>query len=316
MRYRPLGRSGLEVSELGLGTWPLGGDEYGAVDDAESMATIRAALEQGVTLLDIADVYGYGHAEELIGAALRGWRGDVVVSTKVGNDVLAVPRVPGGAGKNFSPDYLRRAAEGSLRRFGRDALDLLLLHNPPLAVIRAGEVFDTLARLREQGTLRFTGVSVYTPEEGLEAIRVGRVDALMIPFNLIAQAPRAQLFPAVAREGVALLIRTPLGEGLLSGKYAPDAAFPAGDHRRDRGVDWLRQGVRKAARLRFLERPDRTLAQAALAFVLSHPEVSAVLPGAKTRGQLAENLAAAAHAPLSHDDLQAAYRLFETDFAC
>src|SRR5574341_1091382 len=144
MKYRNLGRTGLNISEIGLGTWPMGGDEYGVVDDAECVCTIQAAIDNGVTFIDTADVYGYGHAESLIRQALEGRTEKVVIATKIGNDMYSVPPQPGGGGKNFSREYLVKATEGCLSRLGVETLDLLILHNPSLDLIRQGVIFESM----------------------------------------------------------------------------------------------------------------------------------------------------------------------------
>jgi aryl-alcohol dehydrogenase-like predicted oxidoreductase len=301
------------LSEIGLGTWPIGGDEYGPIDDNECLRTIEEATDKGVNYIDTADVYGYGHAEELVGRAIRGRQHTVIISTKAGNNIYSA-RVPGGAGKDFSRSYLMKAVEGSLRRLGIETVPIFLLHNPPLETIREGEIFETLNLLRDQGKIRYSGLSVYTPAEALETIRIGKPHAVMLTFNLINQEARRELFRAAVWEGVGLLIRTPLGEGLLTGRYRRDSEFPTGDHRQDRGKGWLEEGVRKAEMLRFLERPNRSLAQAALAFVLAHDEITSVVPGAKNRAQLRENIAAAGVA-FERDELEKVYRLHDEGFA-
>jgi aryl-alcohol dehydrogenase-like predicted oxidoreductase len=312
MRYRPLGTTGIEVSELSLGTWAFGGDEWGPADDETAAATIRAAFEQGVNLFDTADVYGYGHSEDVLRRALGPHLDEVIVCTKGGNDIYSTPRVAGGGPKDFSAGYLERAVEGSLARLGVDTLDVYLLHNPSLEVLRDGEAFATLARLQAAGKLRHYGASVYTAQEGRAAIDAGAA-AVMITYNLIAQAQGAELFPDAAARGVGVLVRSPLASGVLSGKYSPNASFPADDHRAHRGPDWLRAGVTKAQQLEFLTRGGtRPLAQAALAFVLSCSHVSSVTVGARSPVQLQQNLQACDQAPLPDGELERIVRLSRT----
>jgi aryl-alcohol dehydrogenase-like predicted oxidoreductase len=297
MQYRTLGATGLEVSEIALGTWAFGGDEWGPADDTRSIRTIHQALDRGVNFLDTADVYGYGHSEEVIRQALTGRAESVYLCSKAGNDIYNMPRAAGGGPKDFSPAYLRQAVEGSRTRLGVDAIDLYLLHNPSLEVLRQGDALETLRRLKEEGVIRFYGASVYSAEEGKAAIDVGEVDALMITYNLIAQGPAHDLFPYARERGVGIIARSPLANGLLTGKYTDSATFPDDDHRAHRGADWLRKGVEKVDQYRFLTRGgSRPLAVAALAFILANRDVASVVVGAKSPEQIAENIQASASA--------------------
>lgn len=311
MQFRTLGATSMQVSQVCLGTWAFGGDEWGEVSDDRAIATIHRALDLGVNFIDMADVYGYGHSEELVRRALRDRPESVFICSKAGNDIYNTPRVAGGGPKDFSPAYLERAVEGSRERLGADAIDLYLLHNPSLEIIQRGEALETLRRLKERGAIRFYGASVYNAEEGRAAIDVGRVDALMITYNLIAQAPARDLFPYAAERGVGILARSPLANSLLSGKYTAQSTFGPDDHRSHRGTEWLRQGTDRAAQYGFLTRNDsRPLAVAALAFVLSDPRVTAVVVGARTPEQIEENVRAVAAAPLSAEELE---RIHEVD---
>ena len=191
MNMRRLGRTGLKVSEVSFGAWAIGGGweiggsgiGYGDTDDKTSLAAIKRALEQGVNLIDTADAYGAGHSEELIGRALDGRWGECYVATKVGNE----RRDPEPGRKNFGRDYIMGACERSLTRLRKDVIDLYQLHNPPPDIGGDDEVFETLGRLKEQGKIRFIGVSITTPEEGIDYIRRGLVDALQIYYNVMTR---------------------------------------------------------------------------------------------------------------------------------
>lgn len=304
MHYRALGATGLRISEVSLGTWAFGGDEWGPAYDDEAIRTIHRALDLGVNFLDTADVYGYGHSEEVIRKALQGRSERVLLCSKAGNDIYQTPRVAGGGPKDFSPAYLRRAVEGSRERLGVEAIDLYLLHNPSLEVLTQGEALGTLQRLKGDGLIRFYGASVYSAEEGRAAIDIGQADALMITYNLLSQAPAQDLFPYAAQRDVGIIARSPLGNGLLTGKYRASSAFPEDDHRSHRGADWLRTGVEKVERYRFLARDEnRPLAVSALAFVLANQDVASVVVGARSPEQLAENLGAS-ETQLSAEELE------------
>lgn len=328
MNYRQLGRTGLQVSEIGFGAWAIGGaafgNSYGPTDDAASLAAIRRALALGCTFFDTADVYGHGHSEELLGAALRTAhaRDQVVIATKVGanfynrdidpalaarlavylgrplTDFAPAAVLPVTHSSNFSPDYLRFACEQSLRRLRSEVIDLYQLHNPDLALLAQGEVWQALADLKQAGKIRFVGISIHQPLEGMAALASGQVDAIQVVYNLLDQEAAAQLFPAAQRAGVAIIAREPLANGFLTGKYQPDAHFAPGDVRAAWPASVVAARARAAQALAAeLTRPGVTLAQAALRFALAHPAVCTVIPGAKTPAQVEQNLAATAPTP-------------------
>ncbi len=300
MRMRPLGTTGLEVSELAIGTWAFGGDEWGAPDDAVAVATIRAAIDAGVTLVDTADVYGYGHSEELIADALAGSAADVLVCSKAGNDIYETPREAGGGPKRFSAAYLRTAVEGSLRRLRREAVDIYLLHNPTLDVLQQDEAMGALRAARAAGHVRFVGASVYTAAEGRAAIETGRADVVMITHSLLNHGESDELLAVAAAAGCAVMARSVLANGLLTGKYDARSTFAADDHRSHRGADWLASNVARVDAIRpVAERHGIALRDLALAYALSDRRVASVVIGARTQAQLDDNLAAALLAPLT-----------------
>ena len=299
MRMRPLGTTGLDVSEIAIGTWAFGGDEWGAPDDAGAIATIRDAVAAGVTLIDTADVYGYGRSEELVAEALAGSASDVIVCSKAGNDIYDTPRQAGGGPKRFSASYLERAVEGSLRRLRRDAVDIYLLHNPSLDVLVEDEAMGALRAARAAGRVRFVGASVYTAAEGRAAIELGQADVVMITHNLINHEESNRLLAAAAARGCAVIARSVLANGLLTGKYDAGSSFAADDHRSHRGAEWLASAVARIdGILPIAERHDLALRDLALVYALSDPRLASVVIGARSEAQLNENLAAAALAPL------------------
>jgi aryl-alcohol dehydrogenase-like predicted oxidoreductase len=287
---RPLGATGLRVSELALGTWAFGGDEWGPADDGSATATIHAALDAGVTLFDTADVYGYGHSEELLGRALAGR--DVLVCSKAGNDIYETPRQAGGGPKRFSAGYLARAIDGSLARLGRDAIDVYLLHNPSEEVLTDGGAMGALQDARAAGRVRLIGASVYTAAEGMAAIEAG-ADVVMITHSLVSHTESTLLIDHASARGVGVLVRSVLANGLLGGKYDAASEFGDDDHRSHRGAEWLRAGASRASALRPLaEARGVTLPQLAIGYAIADPRVSSAVIGARSLDQLAENLAA------------------------
>lgn len=303
MKTRPLGRTGLRVSEVGFGAWAIGGHlyepAYGPTEDAVSLAAIRRALELGCTFFDTADVYGYGHSEELLGQALKD-RPDVVIATKVGGNFYGPTPVD-----DFSPSYIRFAFDQSRRRLQRDVLDVYLLHSPPLAVIRQPQTYEVLLELKARGLIRAWGVSALSAEDALMALESGQPDVLEVTYNLFRQEPAEELFPAAQAAGVGIIAREPLANGFLSGKYGPESIFPPGDIRADFPRSYIEAATRAAEECRVLVLPGRrTLTQAAIRFALEHEAVSVVIPGIKTPEQAEENLAASDVPPLTPDELR------------
>jgi aryl-alcohol dehydrogenase-like predicted oxidoreductase len=290
MKYRILGRTQLRVSEIGFGSWAIGGSGYGPTQDDESLDALQAARDSGVNFFDTADTYGQGHSEEVLARFFKNWpRVDFVVATKAGWDFYH-----GGSKKNFDPDYLAFACEQSLKRLELEFIDLYQLHNPSLELIQSGEAVGALAKLKEQGKVRFIGLSVHKEEEALAAIEDGRADTLQVMFNLLDQRMAKTIFAKAAENKIGIIVREPLACGLLTGKYvSADHEFHKEDHRRR----WTREkkelDLRKIERLKpILSTARLTFAQAALEFVLDHGAVSTVIPGAKSRAQILENVKA------------------------
>jgi aryl-alcohol dehydrogenase-like predicted oxidoreductase len=299
MRLRRLGRTELMVSELGFGAFAIGGNRtgnsYGPTDDRTSIAAVHTALELGCNFFDTADVYGHGHSETLLGRALReaGKLHDVVIATKVGGRFDSGQTVI-----DFSPAYIVRAVDDSLRRLGREHIDLYQLHNPSRAQVEAGEVFEALDRLVASGKVRHHGVSIHTVEEGAACLEVGSVASLQLVHNLFAllepeESMEALFEPAVARQ-VGLIAREPLAHGFLSGLHDASTVYGEGDNR----GRWpaARRAVFSslAAAVRGLARDGVTLAQAALRFVLDEPAITTTIVGIKTPAQARENFGAVA----------------------
>lgn len=317
MKYRMLGQTGFRISEVGLGTWPMGGPtkwaqgyiSYGSVDDTESLALLRRARELGVNFIDTADIYGDGHSEELIAQALGGDR-DCYVATKVGYDMYG-----GRQGKVWSAEHINYAVEQSLRRLRRDVIDLYQLHTPPIEVIRQGEVFETLERLKQQGKIRHYGLSIFTAEDAAEALKQGNPAAFQVSFNLLDQRHITDLFPSIRDRGVGIIVRSPLASGFLTGTIEPDHDFPETDHRSRMPREQIVREVAKVEMLRFLVKPPvQTLPEAALAYILSYDAVSVVIPGAMTIRELEDNVSASDVAPLAAEDVRAAETLYREDF--
>ncbi|MBI3044313.1 MAG: aldo/keto reductase [Betaproteobacteria bacterium] len=298
MRYRALGRTGLEVSEIGFGAWGIGGDAggavaYGPTDRAESLTALRAALDRGITFYDTADFYGHGRSEELIGEAFAGRRGEVVIASKAG-------LLPDGKHHDFSPGHLRRSLESSLRRLRTDYVDLYQLHGPPPGAF-SDETLDALQSLQREGKARAIGLSARSPEEGRAAAGRFGFACLQINFNLLDQrAAERGLFDLAAREGTGIIVRTPLCFGFLTGRYTARDPFHERDHRgrwsADQRERWASAPERFAALIS--ELPGQSPAQFALRYCLSYTCVSTAIPGMLTASHVEENAGASALPPL------------------
>ena len=311
MQYRTLGRTGLRVSVIGLGTMVHAG-HFGPMKDEESLAAIDAALDCGVNFIDTSDAYGAGYSETLLGKALKGRRDKVILATKGGNVMVG----PNRGKRNFAVDYIGRVMEESLKRLQTDYVDLYQLHNPDVEVIRNGEVWELLERRKKEGKIRHYGVSINNTEEGIAAVGSGRADTIQIEYNLLDQEPAEKVFPAAQKENVGVIVRVPLRRSLLTGKLTLEdqKRFQGEDVRaRNFAGDIFKQQLEKVERLRFLEKPGRSLAQAAIAFCMAHPAVSVVIPGGRNARQVRENTAAAG-AALSKEELRKISELWNSGF--
>jgi aryl-alcohol dehydrogenase-like predicted oxidoreductase len=301
MDTRTLGRTGRTVSVVGLGTWQLGAD-WGDVSVADARAVLDAAVEEGVTFFDTADVYGDGRSESIIGGYLDDHPdAGVTVATKMGRRVEQVP-------ENYVLESFRSWTERSRRNLGVDTLDLVQLHCPPTAVYTDDELYDALDTLVEEGAVAAYGVSVEKVEEALAAIARPQVATVQIIANAFRLKPIDEVFPAAADAGVGIIVRVPLASGLLSGRYDATTTFAADDHRsfnRDgsafdvgetfSGVDY-ETGLLAAKEFGDLvkaQAPEGTTsAQAAIAWLWQHDAVSSVIPGARNVDQARSNAAA------------------------
>jgi aryl-alcohol dehydrogenase-like predicted oxidoreductase len=291
MKYRRLGATDLQVSEIGFGAWAIGGNahgnSYGPTEDAESLRALALAVDHGCTFFDTADVYGQGHSEELLGQALKDVRDKVVIATKGGSDFYHQP-----ARLNFTESHMIFAVEQSLRRLHTDRIDLYQLHNPPFSLLESGRLFEPLERLKQQGKIRYYGISIHDPQEGLLAIKVGKPSTIQVVYNYLRRDAAEELFPRALAEGVGILAREPLANGFLTGKYTKDSIFPMGDIRHQWPSKYQAQLINRVND--FLKTVGDTSpftpAQTALRFVLAQPAVSTVLAGSKTVAQTEENL--------------------------
>ncbi len=300
MHHRKLGKTNLNVTVIGFGGRAIGGDSYGETEDRWSKVAIARSFGAGGRFIDTADRFGYGRSETLIGS-ITNCRADVIIATKGGLNFYDDPSAPH---KDFSADYLTFAADESRRRLRKPVLDIYLLDEPGADALADGSAFDTLDALKAAGKIRFGGVAADSPAAARLAVESGRIDVLEITFNLLAHEPeRLAVLKAAAETGVGVIVKEPLANGALTGKFSGDETFPTESIRAD--IPDFAARVTAARQFAFLAQPNRTLAQAAILFALSHPAVSVVVPGCKTQEQTRENFAAASSPPLTPSDFRA-----------
>src|SRR5687767_12379674 len=319
MRYREFGATGLEVSEIGIGAYPISGLQtrpdgtqtgWTGVDDSESVALIHRAEELGVNLIDSAEGYGAGHSESIVGEALLGARRQKwIVATKVQpNQGLQVREADTAAAKK----RILEACEGSLRRLRMETIDLYQLHAIPNEWA-SETVMAALAQLKQEGKVRLYGISTNN-QAAIERLRsFGPIEVLQIGYNLLERSAD-ELLKWAQRERIGTLIRVPLAKGMLTGKYKAADALPQTDLRYERfQKPESKDAFEKLPQLNFLaDGTGRTMPQAALRFVLQHPGVSSVIAGAKNRRQIEENAAAGEVAAIEGKELERALEIAGT----
>lgn len=304
MKQRTFPQLSTQVSEVGLGCWQIGA-EWGPVSDETASRLLHAAWDAGIDFFDTADVYGHGRSERRIGRFMRESGARPFLATKLGR--FPEPGWP----HNFRPAAIRRHVENSLRRLGVDCVDLVQLHCVPLEVLERGEVFDVLRQLRSEGLIRAFGASIETFREAEICLREPDCASLQIIFNLFRQEPRDRLFARCEAQGVAILARLPLSSGLLGGKMSAGSRFTPDDHRhynRDgaafhvgetfTGLPFAR-GLELVDELRGIAPAGTDLPVFAQRFILDHPAVTTIIPGATKPSQVVGNARASAAAPLT-----------------
>jgi aryl-alcohol dehydrogenase-like predicted oxidoreductase len=309
MKYRSLGRTGLQVSELGYGAWGIGKAMWLGAEDEESMRSLRGAIERGVNFIDTALAYGDGHSEELVGRAVREASGNVHVASKIPPKNLQWPARKGArAEEAFPADWVVECTERSLANLGLETIDLQQFHVWSDEWLGQGDWADAVERLRREGKIGNFGISIndHQPANALALVRAGLVDSVQVIYNIFDQSPDDELFPAVQEANVGVVVRVPFDEGGLTGKVRPGTEFPEGDWRnyyfggdRKQQVWDHVQGITKD-----LGVPAERLPEIALRYCLSHPAVSTVIPGMRSLRNVEANVAAAALGPLSAGELE------------
>ncbi|EYB67325.1 aldo/keto reductase [Deinococcus phoenicis] len=327
MEYRKLLGTDLTVSAVGFGVWTVGTTWWGVKDEAMADRLLRRAFDLGITFFDNADTYASGRAEEIQRRVLGDVRDQIVIASKFGYDIYTHPERPGQQERphDWTPAYLRKALEGSLKRLGTDYLDYYQLHNPRLDAIQKDDLWAELEQLRAEGLIRAYGTALGPAlnerqiEEGLETIRLRRAPTQII-YNLLEQVLGEQILPVAEQEGVGVMARVPHASGLLEGYMTLDTEFEPGDHRNwrlttnARRKAWMEDGLNKVEQLDAQFLGGRTIGQLALQFALRSPAMASVIPNIYDQKGLEEYAATFGAAPLTDSEYDAIQALYRNNF--
>jgi aryl-alcohol dehydrogenase-like predicted oxidoreductase len=296
VKYRQLGATGIEVSEIGYGAWGIGGDQWGGADDDESIQALHRAIDLGLNFIDTALAYGAGRSERLVGEVVRERAETVFVATKVPPKNRVWPAQPGvPVDEVFPADYVRACAQTSLANLGLERVDLLQFHVWSDEWLDQGDWREAIADLRAAAKIGFFGVSIndHQPDTALRLVESGLADTVQVIYNVFDQSPEDELFPTCREHGVAVIARVPLDEGGLTGTIQADSEFPDGDFRANyfRGDRKREVHERVTAVIDDLGISEDEVAEIALRFVLSEPAVSTVIPGMRSLRNVERNVA-------------------------
>lgn len=317
MKYRNLGKTGLNISEISLGTWQVGGKWGLPFDQNNADQILNAAIDQGVNFIDTADVYSNGLSEQAVGRVVRSRSEEVYIATKCGRQLN--PHISEG----YQVKALRKFVESSLSNLGVERIDLMQLHCPPTEVYYRPEIFQLFDTLAKEGKIRNYGVSVEKVEEGLKAIEYPGVSTVQIIFNMFRQRPSELFFREAMAKDVGIIARVPLASGLLTGKFHTSSTFESGDHRHfnrdgaafDKGETFsginYELGLSAVDELQAELSNDSPLSHKALQWILDHEAVSCVIPGASSIEQLTSNIAALESSPLKSEEIATINNIYE-----
>jgi aryl-alcohol dehydrogenase-like predicted oxidoreductase len=316
MNKRTLGKTGFNVTEVSLGTWQVGGKWGEPFNHQNADQILNLAADQGINFIDTADVYGDGESEKAVGRFVKSRSERIYVATKCGR------RFSPHTNEAYQPAALRKFVEDSLKNMGLETLDLIQLHCPPTATYSRPEIFEIFDRLKTEGKILNMGVSVETIDEALKALDYSNVTSIQIIFNMFRQRPANDLFAAAAKNNVGIIARVPLASGLLSGKFSRSTTFGAADHRTfnrkgesfDKGetfsgVDYDK-GLEAVEAIKALFPPQTDVAGVALKWILMHPEVSTVIPGASRPEQVISNIESANVPDLTADQIKGIEKIY------
>ncbi len=309
MQYRKLGKTGIQVSEIGFGAWGIGGRMWRGAEDGESLRALHKAADLGVNFFDTALVYGDGHSERLIGKFLQERKNQIYVATKVPPKNWQWPARQGVAVKSaFPADHIIKSTKQSLKNLNIDSIDLLQLHVWNDEWLANPDWYTPIEQLKKQGIIQFFGVSIndHQPENAMKLVETGLVDTVQVIFNIFDQTPKEKLFPACAEYNIGVIVRVPFDEGALTGKIDRNTIFPKKDFRYNyfRGERKLEVEERMNLLQQVIENNITSLPELALRFCLSWEAVSTVIPGMRKSQHVMSNCSVSDGKLLSPDQLK------------
>lgn len=323
MKYKQLGKNGPEVSTVGFGAWAIGGLNWGKTDDNVSMKALNEAIDKGVSFIDTADVYGFGHSEKLISRVIkeRG-KGNIIIATKAGSDFYNASNGDnkgyGAMRPNYKKDYLIFAVEQSLKRLNLETLDILQLHSPDSDMMEQDDPWLALEILKRDGKIKNAGLSIQSFKETEHAhildLHHDILDIIQVRYNLLEREAEKVLFPKAVKYGIGVIARIPLLFGLLTGKFTASSTFSEDDHRSmNLSTDKLIQYLKELEEYKplFDHYKDQSMAQLALRFCISHPAVQTTIPGAKTSSQVQDNVASSDLGPIPQNIIKSFVKQFD-----
>lgn len=310
MEYRRLGKTGLNISEISLGTWQVGGRWGEDFSHKNADEILNNAVDNGINFIDTADVYGDGESEKAVGRLIKSRSERVYVATKCGRQLN--PHVS----EAYQPKVVRKFVEASLKNMQLECIDLIQLHCPPTEVFYRPEIFAEFEKLKAEGKIGNLGVSVEKVEEALKAIEYDNVTTIQLIFNMFRQRPAELFFEQAYKKDIGVIVRVPLASGLLTGKFSAESTFAPGDHRQfnrngeqfDKGETFsgipYNKGIEAVSELKQIFPNEGDLSQAALKWILMHDVVSCVIPGASNVSQLTSNIDTSLRLPLTRTEMQ------------
>jgi aryl-alcohol dehydrogenase-like predicted oxidoreductase len=309
VNYRKLGRTGLEVSEVGYGAWGIGKSQWMGAEDDESLRALNRAIDLGLTFIDTALGYGEGHSERLVGQTVRTRDEAVHVATKIPPKNRIWP-APAGLrpDETFPADHVRESTETSLRNLGLDTIDVQQFHVWQDEWLGEGDWQEAVEDLKREGKIRHFGVSIndHQPANAIKLIESGLVDTVQVIYNVFDQSPEDELLPACLEHGVGVIVRVPFDEGALTGAITPETTFDEGDFRNDYFRDDRKRQVQARVRAIVSELgvTEDEIAEIALRYILSHPAVSTVIPGMRSVRNVERNMRVADGKGLPEDQVR------------
>jgi aryl-alcohol dehydrogenase-like predicted oxidoreductase len=317
MKKRLLGKTGFEISEVGIGTWQVGGKWGSVFSHGNADAILNLAIDNGVNFIDTADVYSDGESEKAVGRLVRSRNERIYVATKCGR------KFSPHTDKSYQTKELRKFVEDSLKNMGLETLDLIQLHCPPTETFYRPEIFELFSILKKEGKILNLGVSVEKIDEALKAIEYDNVTTVQIIFNMLRQRPSEQFFAEAAKKNIGIIARVPLASGLLTGTFSSSTTFGKNDHRAfnrngeafDKGetfsgVDYMK-GLKAVDEIKKLFPQHTNLSAMALKWILMFREVSCVIPGASSPGQVLSNILASELPRLSPEQMDKIKQIYE-----